>query len=307
MKRRTHLAVVGAMTAISLCVFAVPTPAQTSSSTASSQAGTFNTSQDKTLAHVDRANKLIGKEIKSSDNQRIGKLDNLVVDLETGRILYALIGSGGVGKVGETRYAVAPGLFTEADNSLMINVDKQKLTGAPQFTSEMEKNGQLNQADFVYKVYQYFGQNAWWQGKTAPNEGTFHNTHLANDVIGMKIQNVNNETMGKVDNLAVDLPAGRVVYVILNPDSSLNLGNNYYALPPDAFTLASDQKSLSSDINKDKLAAAPHFDKNNWAQLSDTQFASQVYQYYGKQAWFQTGGTFKPTGRTGERSYPEKK
>ena len=113
--------------------------------------------------------------------------------------------------------------------------------------------------------------------------------------------------MGKVDNVAVDLPAGRVVYVILNPDSSLNLGNNFYALPPNAFTLASDQKSLSSDINKDKLSGAPHFTRDNWSQLSDPQFASQVYQYYGKQAWFQTGGTFKPTGRTEDRSYPEKK
>ena len=311
MKNRTHLAVLGTVTAISLCVFAVPTSAQNDQSTASSKAGTFSSAQsDTTLAHVERANKLVGKEIKSSDNQRVGKIDNLVVDLETGRILYAVVGMGGVGKVGEKRYAVPPGIFTEAQgNTVQINADKQKLSGAPEFTSVVHRDlrSELGKADFVSKVYQYFGQNAWWQGNTPASEGTFHNTHKVNDVIGMKIQNVNNETMGKVDNVAVDLPAGRVVYVILNPDSSLNLGNNFYALPPNAFTLASDQKSLSSDINKDKLSGAPHFTRDNWSQLSDPQFASQVYQYYGKQAWFQTGGTFKPTGRTEDRSYPEKK
>ena len=64
-------------------------------------------------------------------------------------------------------------------------------------------------------------------------------------------------------------------------------------------------KSLTSDISKDKLAAAPHFAKNNWAQLSDTSFASQVYQYYGKQAYFETGTSkYKPTGRTSSGTSP---
>src|SRR5437899_6804439 len=182
MKNRTHLAVLGAVTAISLCVFAVPTSAQNDQSTASSKAGTFSSAQsDTTLAHVERANKLVGKEIKSSDNQRVGKIDNLVVDLETGRILYAVVGMGGVAKVGEKRYAVPPGIFTEAQgNTVQINADKQKLSGAPEFTSDMDKSTELGKADFVSKTYQYWGQNAWWQGNTGntpASEGTFHNTH----------------------------------------------------------------------------------------------------------------------------------
>ena len=122
----------------------------------------------------------------------------------------------------------------------------------------------------------------------------------------MKVKNVGNEDLGKVDNLMLDLPAGRVVFAILNPDSSLNLGNNYYALPPNALTLSSDQKNLVSDLNKDKLASAPHFAKNQWENLSDPSFASKVYQYYGKQAYFETGGALRPTGRTEDKTYPKK-
>jgi len=306
MKRKTHLAVVGAVTAISLCTFAVPLSAQTDHSTASPGAGSFNRTHSDTFAHIERANKLVGKEAKFADNTRAGKLDNLVVDLESGRILYAVFGMGGVGKIGEKRVGVPPELFTQTGTMIQINADKAKLENAPEFTSDMDKSCELGKADFVAKVYEYFGQNEWWKSSTPANEGTFHNTHKVNDVIGMKIINASNETIGKVDNVAVDLPDGRVVYVILNPDSSLGLGNNYYALPPNAFTLAADQKSLSSDINKDKLAGAPHFAGSNWAQLSDPQFASQVYQYYGKQAWFQSGG-YKPTGRSEGRSYPDNK
>jgi len=67
--------------------------------------------------------------------------------------------------------------------------------------------------------------------------------------------------------------------------------------------LSTDKKKLTSDISKEKLAGAPHFAKDNWTNLSDPSFASQVYQYYGKQAYFQTGSSLKPTGPSDQRTY----
>src|SRR6267142_7056328 len=69
---------------------------------------------DRTLGQIERANKLIGTQVQSSDNQKLGKIDNIIVDLESGRILYAVVGSGGILKVGERRFAVPPALFSGA-------------------------------------------------------------------------------------------------------------------------------------------------------------------------------------------------
>ena len=86
---------------------------------------------------MERANKLIGEEVLGSDNQKIGKLDNLILDLESGRVLYAVVGSGGVLGAGEKRYGVPPGAFTEpTGDKLQVNFDKQKVSNAPQFTRE---------------------------------------------------------------------------------------------------------------------------------------------------------------------------
>ena len=114
----------------------------------------------------------------------------------------------------------------------------------------------------------------------------------------MIVEDINNQNIGKISNVVVDMPSGRMLYAVFSPASSLNLGNNLYAMPSDAFTLSSDQKHLVTNINHQKLAAAPHFPNNQWPSLTDPTFASQVYQYYGKQAWF-TGGTsnYQPTGR----------
>jgi len=261
----------------------------------------------KGLGYLERANKVIGKAVYSSDNQKVGKLENLVVDLESGRILYAVIGAGPLG-IGGHDYAVAPGVFSDArGDNVRLKIEKGKLTAAPQFSSNVDKPEQLAQANFVNQVYQYFGQTAWWQGNnTSADAGSFRNVHKANDVIGMKVKNVANEDLGKIENLMVELPAGRVAYAILNPDSDLKLGNNYYALPPNALTLSSDQKYLVSDLNRDKLAAAPHFAREQWQDLSDPAYGSKVYQYYGKQPYFESGTKLQPTGRDSEKIYRNK-
>lgn len=250
-------------------------------------------SQNQSFGHIERANHVYGKEVMSSDNQKVGNLNNLIIDLESGRILYATVASQ------KGRVAVPPEIFnqtpSENDKTVRANVTKAKIDSAPQF-GNWDKPDQLGQAQYISQVYQHFGKSAWWQGDKPANEGSFHNVHKASEAIGMTVQDINNASLGKIQNVAVDLPAGRVTYVILAPDSKFNPGNNLYALPPDAMTLSGDHKHLVSNLDQAKLASAPRFDKNDWSKLSDPSFASQVYQYYGKQAYF-GNGNLRPTGR----------
>jgi sporulation protein YlmC with PRC-barrel domain len=283
MKTHTQTTVWGAVAAVGLTLSTLPLNAQSNAPSASG-AGS--------LSRAERAAKLFNRDVMTSDNQKLGKVANVVLDLESGHILYLVV-NGSKGKV-----AVPPQIFGHStSNTIVAKVDKQKIDNAPQFTSNINKPGELSKADFVAQVYQYFGQSPWWQGGAPATAGVFHNVHKLNDLLGMKVQNVNNQPIGSVSHLVVDLPAGQILYVVLTPDSSLKLGDNLYTLPPEAFTLGADQKSLVSNIDQQKLAAAPHFPNGQWPNLTDPALASQVYQYYGKQAWFQTGGAIQPTGR----------
>jgi len=241
------------------------------------------------LAHAERAANLYGRQLITSDNQQVGKVENLVVDLESEHILFVVVQSS------RGNVAVPPQVIGQTTgNTIRLNFTKQKLDGAPQFNSSQDPA----QASYAYRVYQYFGQNAWWQGSTAPDQGSFHNVHKLNQLIGMDVQNVNNQTIGKISNVVVDMPHGRLLYVVFAPNSNMNLGNNLYAMPADAFTLSSDHSHLVTGIDQQKLAGAPHFDKNSWPNLTDANFASHVYQYYGKQAYFNSGNSnYQPTGR----------
>jgi len=303
MKNKAYVAVWGTVTALSLAAFTLPIYAADQESSGFNTR-TNRTRTDRTPGEWERANKVIGKRVLSADNQKLGSIENVIVDLESGRVLYAVVDTGLVGK----KYAVPAGMFSHGQgDAFHVNIDKEKLSSAPEFTRDIDKPEQLGQASYVNSVYQHFGQSPWWQGPNAPaNAGSFNNVHKASELTGMKVKNVSNEDFGKVDNAILDLPAGRIVYVILSPDSHLNLGNNLYALPPNALTLSSDHKFLVSDITREKLATAPHFTKDQWSNISNPAFATKVYQFYGKDAWFEGSGGLKPTGRTDDKVYPRK-
>lgn len=245
------------------------------------------------LNNVERADQLIGQPVLTADHLHTGKIDDFVVDQDSGRILYAIVGIGGVLGVGETRVAVPPGLFISAKKgTVQVNVDKNKLTSAPQIPSDIEKRPT---ADFLSQDYGYFGQSASWQGPSTA-AASFNSARTTSELQGMTVQNNAHQDIGKVENVVLDVPGGREMYLILSPSSDMSLGDNYYALPPGAVKFSTDQKTLVTDITRQKLSNGPHLAKNEWSELSNTEWARKVYTYYGQAGSF-PGAALEPTGR----------
>jgi sporulation protein YlmC with PRC-barrel domain len=250
------------------------------------------------LGKIESAKKVVGREIQTTQGEKVGELKDVVVDLESGRVLYTIVSAGGFLGINDELTAVAPSAFSSSGEAkLTINADKEKLTAAPRFTKDHESN--LKDAGFAKQVYQHFGQNLDWE------QGSFNNVHKASELIGMNVKNSSDQNIGEVSDLGIDLPAGRVTFVILGAGGVLGAGEKHYVMPPNAFTLASDNKSLVSGIDKEKLADAPQLQRNNWQQLSDRSFAARVYQHYGKQPYW-TGATLTPTGREESRTYEKR-
>src|SRR5829696_5274906 len=89
------------------------------------------------LGKIDSGKKLIGREIQTTQGQKVGELKDLVVDLESGRVLYGIISAGGFAGIGDELTAVPTGAFTSSSVAhLTIDADKEKLKGAPRFTKD---------------------------------------------------------------------------------------------------------------------------------------------------------------------------
>lgn len=261
-------------------------------------------SSDRAFSRMHSGSALLGRDIYSSDGERVGKLDNIVVDLETGRVLYAIVSVGG-GLIGRSdRLALPPGVFAKGGDDRRINlrVARSALQGAPAFTSSMENAREFASGQYVNSVYKHFGQSAWWEGASGANAGHFNNTHGIRQLPGTDVRNVMDQKIGDVDSVLVDLVAGRVGYVILAPDREMRFDQDHFAMPPDMFTLNKDGKSLTADITREKLASAPRFQKGSLPNFNDPQMISRVYTFYGKRPYTEGMG-LQPTGQEQERIY----
>jgi sporulation protein YlmC with PRC-barrel domain len=104
----------------------------------------------------------------------------------------------------------------------------------------------------------------------------------------MEVQNLQNEKLGKVDDLAVDVESGRIVQVILSTGGFLGIGDTLNAVPPGALRYDATEKALRLNISKEKLKTAPRFENSNWDESTQSNRVSEVYVFYGEQAYFAT-------------------
>lgn len=228
------------------------------------------------IGHVERVSKLLGREIRNGGGESLGNLDNVVVDLESGRLLLGVI------KLKDgSRVAVPPAKFAYSGNNLIARVTTDNLQNAPKF----ERN-QVANTSYATDVYQHFNQPMWWEGGDS-GKGTFGNSHRATELMGNQVKDVSNKNYGNIKDMVVDVPAGRVLYVAFSPSGNSGNVSQVYLMPPNAFTMNPDDKTIVTGVEKDKLKDGPHFGSGNWpSNLENSSYASRVYNYYGKEPYF---------------------
>ncbi len=69
-------------------------------------------------------------------------------------------------------------------------------------------------------------------------------------VIGGKFVNIQNEDLGKIEDLVIDAGAGRIAYAVLLFGGFLGMGEKYFAIPWNAFHF--ELKENRAVLNADK-------------------------------------------------------
>src|SRR5476651_682534 len=103
----------------------------------------------------------------------------------------------------------------------------------------------------------------------------------ADTLIGEDVYNRQNESLGDIKEIMIDMARGRVAYAVLSFGGVLGMGNKLFAVPWSALRVDEDEKSFILDVDKTKLEKAPGFDKSNWPNMADTTWGSEVSRYYG--------------------------
>ena len=103
----------------------------------------------------------------------------------------------------------------------------------------------------------------------------------ARTIIGYEIRNPQDENVGKVDNIMVNLQKGEVEYVVVEFGSFLGVGGKLFAVPFNELKLDAENKIFILNRDKEYLKKSPGFDKAHWPDTNDHSYFDNVTLYYG--------------------------
>ena len=83
-------------------------------------------------------------------------------------------------------------------------------------------------------------------------------------VIGDKVQDENNEDMGEIKDVMLDLSIGEIGYFVIKFGGFLGIGVKYFAVPFDFLRVDPKNKKLMVDLEKKMFELAPGFDLYHW-------------------------------------------
>ena len=109
------------------------------------------------------ATSLNGTKVVNSAGENLGHIEDMMIDLNNGRILYAVLSFGGVMGIGDKLFAVPFGAFTinQHDENFILDVDQEHLENAPGF----DKNDWPLSSDMEFRnrVYEYYSIEPYWE------------------------------------------------------------------------------------------------------------------------------------------------
>ncbi|PKB21671.1 PRC-barrel domain-containing protein [Janthinobacterium sp. 64] len=103
----------------------------------------------------------------------------------------------------------------------------------------------------------------------------------ADTLIGDDVYNHDDEELGDIKEIMLDMRTGQIAYAVLSFGGILGMGDKLFAVPWERLTLDTVNKRFLLNVDKDLLKDAPGFDKDNWPDMGSDAWNQQMEAFYG--------------------------
>jgi sporulation protein YlmC with PRC-barrel domain len=236
-----------------------------------------------------RSEKVLRSKVVGSSGDRVGDINDLLIARHTGRVAYALVGSGGVLGIGERVVAVPFKALTwrENDRAFGLPMSKEQLNDAPSI--ERDEWKMLAEAPRAQASHHYF--NIPQEPADRPDNSRRSSLSESEwpllrvtDIDGQKLMSSSGEELGKVDGLILDAVSARIAFAVVTFGGTLGFGAERAPLPWAYFDVNSEGRLYGMDLDKEKIRNAPRLSGADGPELRDPKFGARVYSHYGLNA-----------------------
>ena len=101
-----------------------------------------------------------------------------------------------------------------------------------------------------------------------------------------KVYSSDGEHVGEISEIMLDVPHGRIAYAVLTTGGFLGIGDTLHAIPWNALVMDTDEKCFRLGLTAERIKAAPGFNKDQWPRMADSQWGTQLHQYWERQPYW---------------------
>ncbi len=208
-----------------------------------------------------RASTLLGYNIYNLNGDNIGSIDDLLMNVQNGNILFATIEYGGFLDIGDRVVPIPLSAFDwQAENELVLTVDEQQLDSLPDVGNNWPNVADNSWNDDIVNYWNGLGVNPGYGANDA-------NTIMyVSNLIDFNLTDVGFGDQGSIDDLLVDPSQSNAIYVVVDYGGLFN--SDLVAVPFGAFdvTQANGEFTFTPNIDLQTLQDAPTIARNNFEQ-----------------------------------------
>jgi len=226
------------------------------------------------------ATTLLDSNFQTSDGEVSGEVQDLLINVQTGQVLYLLLEYGGVLDVGDTDLPAPLSAFSlKEDGELLLNIPPEDLQNFPDVGNDWP---QADNADWDSSVRDFWSKEGF--DVSADPAASSQHIRRVSDLLTGSVGDVGLGA-GTVEDMLISLDQGRVAYVLLS-FAGADANGGGYAVPLNAFDAENTENGLAfrSDFDGSLLQNAPRF---NMADARANRFLPNDYDKDWQGYWNQ--------------------
>lgn len=215
-----------------------------------------------------RASELMNASVRNSQDQRIGDIDELVINPETDRIVYGVLRRGGFLGFNESQYAISnEQLSVPKDGQIVLNLNN----------SDFEDHSGFDDDNWPTQADPALSSRQNQYSDTRRNQDTEKMPRMTQilkvtDLIGTDVQSSNGQKVGEINDLVVEPRNGRVVYCIVDTD------RGEIVVPMSVLQRKGKERVLN--MTHTEVMAMPTIESDNDPDWNDAKWNQKTHDSY---------------------------
>jgi sporulation protein YlmC with PRC-barrel domain len=232
-----------------------------------------------------RAHELIGKEVKNTQGEDLGKIRDLVLTPDYQHVSYVALSSDG------KLYAIPwQALKVGPKGQITMSATKEQFKTAPGFTH----NNWPSQGNSHWLTSAAAGQTTTGEStarpstaaeSTAPSAAPSAAGNMAvqarrvTHLTGTEVKNPEGQDIGDIEDFAINTADGRVIYDIISFGGVAGVGERYAAVPPASVRIQPQTHTAILNATRQTLDAVA-FKPSEFPNLGSREYMQRIYSTF---------------------------